>query len=52
MPDRLKIALSQTKKDYIIMDTPPALSVITINALVASTGVIIPTLADVFSMQV
>jgi chromosome partitioning protein len=51
--DMLKNALTLVKKDYdyIIIDTPPALSIITINALVASTGVIIPTLADIFSMQ-
>jgi chromosome partitioning protein len=51
--DKLKNALTPIKKDYdyIIIDTPPALSIITVNALVASTRVIIPTLADIFSMQ-
>lgn len=37
--------------DYVILDTPPALSPLTINALVASTSVIIPVQADSFSMQ-
>lgn len=37
--------------DYIIIDTPPALSPLTINALVASNSVIIPVQADSFSMQ-
>lgn len=37
--------------DYIIIDTPPALTPLTINALVASNSVIIPVQADSFSMQ-
>ena len=37
--------------DYVIIDTPPALSPLTINALVASTSVVIPVQADSFSMQ-
>ncbi|MCQ2588168.1 MAG: AAA family ATPase [Treponema sp.] len=39
------------KYDYIVIDTPPALSPLTINALVASNSVIIPVQADSFSMQ-
>lgn len=39
------------KYDYVIIDTPPALSPLTINALVASTSVVIPVQADSFSMQ-
>jgi chromosome partitioning protein len=37
--------------DYIILDTPPALSVLTINAFVASEGILVPLLADIFSLQ-
>lgn len=37
--------------DYIIIDTPPALGVLTVNALTASTGVIIPAQAEVHSIQ-
>jgi len=37
--------------DYILIDTPPALGVLTINALVACTGVIIPAQADTYSLQ-
>ncbi len=37
--------------DFILIDTPPALGVLTINALVAATKVIIPTEARFFSLQ-
>lgn len=37
--------------DYCIVDTPPALSVLTVNALTACTGVIIPAQADIYSLQ-
>ena len=39
------------KYNYIIIDTPPALGLLTINALTASDYVIIPSQADVYSMQ-
>lgn len=37
--------------DYCIIDTPPALGVLTINALTACDRVIIPAQADIFSLQ-
>jgi len=50
---RLKKALSPIKDRYdiIIVDTPPALGVLTINALTAADGVIIPTGADKYGFQ-
>lgn len=42
---------SDLQYDYIIIDTPPALGSLTINALTASNSVIIPAQADVFSLQ-
>jgi len=39
------------KYDYIIIDTPPALNILTVNAFAASDYVIIPMLADIFSLQ-
>lgn len=50
---KLKEALKPIAKDYdyIILDTPPALNTITINALAASESVIIPAQADIFSIQ-
>ena len=49
----LQKALSPLKSvyDYIIIDTPPALSILTINALTASNLVIIPAQADIYSLQ-
>lgn len=49
----LKEALEPLKEDYdyIIIDTPPALGILTVNALTVSTGAVIPAQADVFSLQ-
>jgi chromosome partitioning protein len=50
---RLKEALNPLKDlyDYIIIDTPPALGILTINALTACTGAVIPAQADIYSLQ-
>ncbi len=37
--------------DYIIIDTPPALGLLTINALTASDSIIITAQADIYSLQ-
>lgn len=49
----LKEALNSVKEkyDYIFIDTPPALSILTVNAFTASDYIIIPMLADIFSLQ-
>ncbi len=49
----LKEALSTLapKYDYIFIDTPPALSILTVNAFTASDGIMIPMHADIFSLQ-
>lgn len=51
--NRLKEALAPLKKHYgfIIIDTPPALGLLTINALTASDSVLIPAQADYYSLQ-
>jgi chromosome partitioning protein len=50
---RLREALKPLQElyDYIVIDTPPALGIATINALTAAGGVIIPSQADVYSLQ-
>lgn len=50
---RLREALEplSASYDYIIIDTPPALGILTVNALTACDGVIIPAQADIYSIQ-
>jgi len=50
---RLREALEPIRNDYdyIVIDTPPALSILTVSALTASDSVIIPAQADIFSLQ-
>ncbi len=48
---RLKQALSQTKFDYVLIDCPPALGLLTINALTAASDVLIPVQAEYFAME-
>ena len=50
---RLREALEPIKKnyDYIIIDTPPALGILTINALTAADDIIIPAQADIYSID-
>lgn len=50
---KLKHFLEPLKEqyDYIIIDTPPALGILTINALTASDSVIILAQADAYSLQ-
>lgn len=49
----LKTQIDKIKNDYdyIIIDTPPTLSILTLNALVSSTSAIVPMNADIFSIQ-
>lgn len=50
---RLKDVLtpSQTDFDMVLLDTPPTLGIITVNALVASTHVLIPIQSSYFALE-
>jgi chromosome partitioning protein len=52
-PFRLKDALAPLKKEFdlIVIDTPPALGIITVNALVAASFLIIPIQASFYALE-
>jgi len=52
-PFKLKDALAPVLKDFdfIVMDTPPALGILTVNALVASTHLLVPIQAAYFAIE-
>jgi chromosome partitioning protein len=52
-PFRLKDKMQETVKhfDYIFIDTPPTLGMITVNALVASTHVLVPIQSSYFVLE-
>ena len=41
----------KSKYDYILIDTPPSLGILTINALVAANGVIVPVQCEYLSLR-
>ena len=52
-PFRLKDKMKEasTEYDYIFIDTPPTLGMITVNALVASTHVLVPIQSSYFALE-
>lgn len=52
-PFRLKDALAPIRSNFdcVVIDTPPALGVLTVNALVASTHLLVPVQATYFALE-
>lgn len=48
---RLRQALEGTEYDYIIIDSPPSLSLLTVNGLIAAQYVLLPVQAEFYALE-
>jgi len=48
---RYKLSSIKNSYDYILMDCPPSLNILTVNSLVSATGVLIPVQCEFYALQ-